>query len=281
VKVTVNFDDPGTYHLYYGDPTGAPGTILTFFPWQGMSPGRVGSGETGETTFLVPSGSLAAWQSRLSAAGVPLDGSQKRLGRTVLRFRDPDGMALGLTESEHASTSDAIIGFHSVTLCLRATEATEKLLTEEMGFVRDAEEDGRLRFRSDAGTSPGGTSPGAFVDLLLQPSANRGRQGAGTVHHVAFRSPSPEAQDAAREALVAQGLGVTEAVDRTYFRSIYFREPGGVLFEIATDPPGFAVDEAPNALGTSLRLPPQHERLRPALLQHLPKLKLPTGETLP
>jgi glyoxalase family protein len=276
VKKTVNFDDPGTYHLYYGDEGGSPGTIITFFPWDHAAPGRFGSGETQETAFRIPTGSVAFWLERIAAANVPHELPVKRFGETVVTFRDPDGMPLALvggTGAEPGRASDdipaehAIRGFHGVTLLLDAIEPTGAVLSDVFGFAETAREGDRVRHATGAG------GVGGIVDLRRAPSPIAHRLGVGSVHHVAFRA----ADDAAQGAMVRRlaenhGLRTTEQRDRNYFRSVYFREPGGVLFEIATDIPGFAVDEAQAELGTKLKLPSFLEKRRSAIEEALPPL---------
>jgi glyoxalase family protein len=252
VKLTVNFDDPGTYHLYFGDKAGTPGSILTFFPWPGAARGRHGNGQATVISFAVPS--LEGWSARLPDARLI-----QRFGGEVLSFTDPDGLELELVPSGGS-------GFAGVTLSERGYEATAKLLLETFGYTLTATEGNRYRYTSTAGN---------FVDLLCQPDARRGAMGAGTVHHVAFRAESDEIQKQWREDLVSLGFNVTPVLDRQYFHSIYFNEPGGVLFEIATDPPGFATDETPDKLGTHLKLPPWLEPARPDIEATLPVLRLP------
>lgn len=280
VKLTVNFDDPGTYHLYYGDETGRPGTILTFFPWLRVGRGRRGAGQVAVTSFSVPQGSLNYWQQQLQRHGVTLGPRQKRLDEEALAFLDPDWMRLELVAHPGAEAlapwqggpvpaEHSIRGFHGVTLWENRLGPTGDLLTGTLGF-RLAEEDGpRYRFRAP---SPG---PGTVVDVLHLPEEEQGRQGAGIVHHVAYRTPDDEQQLAWQQEIGRAGLHVTPVMDRQYFRSIYFREPGGVLFEIATDPPGFGRDEAVEELGTRLRLPPWLEPRRAAIQSALPQLALP------
>jgi glyoxalase family protein len=258
VKLTVNFDDPGTYHFYFGDEAGRPGTILTFFPWAGARPGRHGSGETAAVSFAVPS--LAGWAKRL-----PATQTGTRFGQDYLSFADPDGMAVELVETGGSET--AIIGFHGVTLAETRQDATAKLLTEVFGYELAATDENRFRYVGSAGNT---------VDLLIQPELRRGFQGAGTVHHVAFRAETDEIQSAWLLDLANKGYQTTPILDRQYFHSIYFREPGGVLFEIATDPPGFATDETLATLGTHLKLPPWLEPRRAEIEATVPKLELPT-----
>ncbi|EJW13198.1 Glyoxalase family protein [Rhodovulum sp. PH10] len=275
VKKTVNFDDPGTYHFYYGDERGRPGSILTFFPWEHAAPGRIGIGETIETVFRVPETSIADWTQRLVTLGVPHEAPERRFGETVLSLRDPDGTKLALAgvpgiEAEPAWTGGevapemAIRGFHGVRLLVKDGAPTADVLTDVLGFAETAREGAVVRLASDAAV-------GGIVDLHVAGDFLPGRSGAGTVHHVAFRA----ADDAAQAAMVKKlaenhGLRTTGQKDRNYFRSVYFREPGGVLFEIATDAPGFAIDEAPEALGSALKLPPGLERRREAIEAVLP-----------
>lgn len=261
VKKTVNFDDPGTYHFYYGDETGQPGTILTFFPWTHVAPGRLGSGETQETVFRVPEGSIGFWVQRFVEKGVPHQAVEQRFGETVLSFKDPDGMRLALVavpgiEAEPGwagggvPAEHAIRGFHSVSLLLEDTAATGAVLDDVLGFTEIGREGAVVRYRA------GDTVIGGIVDLQAAGGALPSRPGAGSVHHIAFRA----ADDAAQAEMVKRlaenhRLLTTEQKDRAYFRSVYFREPGHVLFEIATDIPGFAVDEPADTLGQALKLP--------------------------
>ena len=276
VKRTVNFDDPGTYHLYYGDGVGTPGTVLTFFPIAHAAPGRVGIGETQETAFRIPRGSIGWWAHRLVALGVPHEAPVSVFGETTLRLRDPDGMMLALVGVEdeggdawtgaEVPAEHAITGFHGVTLLLAEADATARILTDVFGYAETGREGSAIRFAA-------GAALGRFVTLRAVGGFLRGRPGAGSVHHIAFRA----ADDAAQAAMVARletahGVRVTEQRDRNYFRSVYFREPGGVLFEIATDAPGFAVDEPVEALGHALMLPPGLEAHRTRIEAVLPAL---------
>lgn len=279
VKLTVNFDDPGTYHLYYGDEIGRPGTILTFFPWPGARRGRRGNGQVAATSFSIPQGALGYWQERLKRYDVSVGEVQERFDETVLPVLDPDWLQIELVAHVGAEShapwaggpippEHAIRGFHSITLWEQDYERTSALLTETLGF-RPAGE-GRQRFRFEALSN----GPGLVVDLLHRPDGDDGWGGAGTVHHVAWRTADDEEQLAWRERIAAQGLYVTPVRDRRYFRSIYFREPGGVLFEIATDLPGFTQDEPRDKLGTDLRLPPWLEPQRTEIEARLPELRL-------
>jgi glyoxalase family protein len=280
VKVTVNYDDPETYHLYFGDQVGHPGTILTFFSWPGAPKGTKGAGQATTTSFSIPMGSVGYWVERLSERGLSRQGPTERFGDRVISFSDPDGLNLELVGRDEADgrggwdrgpipQKHAIRGFFGATLSEEGYERTASLLTETMGF-RLAREDGN-RFRYEVG--PGG--PGAIVDVLCQPDAPTGLVSVGTVHHVAWRTPTGGQQKDWRRKLVESRLNVTPVIDRKYFHSIYFREPGGVLFEIATDPPGFTVDERLEELGTKLMLPPQLETFRAQLGDALPNIRLP------
>lgn len=278
VKKTVNFDDPGTWHLYYGDAAGRPGTILTFFPWEHATPGRLGIGETQETMFRVPEGAIGYWAHRLVAHGVPHDAPVKRFGETVLAFRDPDGMRLALVglpgiEAEPAwdggevPAEHAIRGFHGVSLLLGEAAPTAAILSDVFGLAESGREDSLIRHKAE------GTALGGIVDLRVAGGFLPARQGAGSVHHIAFRA----ADDAAQEGMVRRlaenhGIRTTEQRDRNYFRSVYFREPGRVLFEIATDVPGFAVDEPADSLGQALKLPAGLEAQRARIEAVLPAL---------
>jgi len=288
VKKTVNFDDPGTYHLYYGDEVGHPGTILTFFPWPLARRGVQGAGQATVTSFAVPAGSLGYWTERLSRLGVDCDSPRRRFDDEVLTVLDPAGLRLELggrtgdprdpwsgvpVPAEHA-----VRGFDGVTLTEWNLDGTAEVLEETLGFRRAAGEGDRVRFEA---TSAGG---GTRVDLLAAPAAARGHVSAGTVHHVAFRAADEADQLAWRAAVESSGLYVTPVLDRQYFRSIYFREPGGVLFEIATDPPGFTRDETVAELGTALKLPdwlePSRERIEaelPPIAAHVAPAEVAAG----
>ena len=278
VKKTVNFDDPGTYHLYYGDGVGTPGTILTFFPWEHAAPGRAGIGETMVTAFRVPESSIGYWTHRFLEKGVTHDAITRRFGQTVLEFRDHDGMRLALVgvrdpaddamwSGGEIPAENAIRGYHGVTLLLREAAPTAAILTDVLGFAEEGREGSIVRYRA------GGTSVGGVVDIQAVGDFLRGRQGAGSVHHIAFRAADDAAEFAMMQKLAENhGIQTTEQKDRNYFRSLYFREPGGVLFEIATDIPGFAVDEPVAELGQSLKLPPQYEARRVAIEAALPDL---------
>jgi glyoxalase family protein len=282
VKRTINFDAPYTYHFYYGDIAGSPGSLLTFFPFADAAAGRAGTGMAETTAFAIPEIAFEPWMSRFAEEGRDFDGPVTRFGAQVLGLRDPDGLGIELVAepsldgsapvaSQHATRAavpHTIRRLHSVALCVEAPERTARLLTGTFGYEAVGEEAGRQRFRARGGGSAG------IVDLLCQPDRMRGRMGAGTVHHVAFRAHDEAEQLTWREAVLSLGFDVTPVLDRQYFRSIYFREPGGVLLEIATDSPGFATDETPETLGTALKLPPWLEPQRAAIERRLPPLRL-------
>jgi glyoxalase family protein len=278
VKKTVNFDDPGMYHLYYGDETGNPGTILTFFPWEHATEGRIGVGLAQQTMFRIPTASLGYWTHRFIEKGVVHEALVRRFNEPVLHFIDPDGMRLALVgireaESEPAwSGSDvpvehAIRGLHGVTLMLDDSTRTAAVLTDVLGFSEADHEGSLWRFRADA-------MRGAIIDLYEAKEFLDGSLGRGSVHHIAFRAVDDAVQaQMARKLTHEHGVHTTEQKDRQYFRSVYFREPGGVLFEIATDQPGFAVDEPLASLGQELKLPPFLEPRRNELEVVLPPLR--------
>jgi glyoxalase family protein len=276
VKKTVNFDAPDVYHLYYGDETGTPGSILTFFPYGSLPRGRKGVGQLTYTAFSVPTASLRYWIDRLHDRSIPYAGPSKRFSETYLRFEDPDGMGIELvfTDDDQRSGWDngqipaefSIRGFHTVTLNSATPDRTGKLLTDIMQHTLVGEEDGRLRFQAGKGGS------GSFVDVLKTPDGVRGLQGGGSVHHVAFSTDSDETQLVIQQQLTDAGYHVTPVQDRNYFNSIYFREPGGILFEVATNPPGFAIDEDVAELGTALKLPQQYEPSRARIEAGLPAI---------
>lgn len=280
VKLTVNFDDPTTYHLYYGDGQGHPGTIMTFFPWPGAVRGRIGTGQLTVTSFAVPEMSLPYWRRRLRDQAVEFQEAQSDFGEEILFFTDPDGLQLELISTANAAperaweqgpvpAEHAIRGFHHVTLSENGYERTATLLTDTLGFKQIAKQGNRFRY------AVAGGAPGTMVDLLCAPEGRPGRVAVGTVHHVAWRAATNEQQVQWRETLKKQQFDVTPVIDRQYFHSIYFREPGGVLFEIATDPPGFATDETLERLGSSLKLPPWLVEDRPELERLLPRVELP------
>jgi glyoxalase family protein len=261
VKKTVNFDDPGTYHFYYGDEVGHPGTILTFFPWEHAAQGRAGVGLAQEIAFRVPMASLGYWTHRLVKKGVDHGPVERRFDESIMTFTDPDGLRLALVGVEGAENEaawsngkipaeEAIRGFHGITLMLAEAAPTAPILADVFGFKEIARDKGHIRYRAD--DAPFGN----VVDIREAIDFLPGRMGRGSVHHVAFRAPDDGAQMAMAEKLIKNhGLHHTEQKDRQYFRSVYFHEPGGVLFEIATDKPGFTVDEPVERLGADLKLP--------------------------
>ena len=278
VKKTVNFDDPGTYHFYYGNEKGDPGTILTFFPWEGIGPGRPGVGMATEIGYSVPEGSLNFWTERFKRFKVSYGEKAEKLGETYLPFTDPDGLNLKLVipantderkpwETGEVKADTAIKGFHTVTLTLRKIDKTVEILTDIFGYNLLKQEGNLYRFITDA------VSTASIVDLLEEPLGQIGRNTAGTNHHVAFRVANEEIQMSFREKILSKKLQITPKIDRDYFFSLYFRAPGGVLFEIATDNPGFTVDEPLETLGTHLQLPKQYEAERAKIEEVLPVLK--------
>jgi glyoxalase family protein len=279
VKLTVNFDDPGTYHLYYGDQVGHPGTILTFFAWPGARRGLRGNGQVSAVSFSIPEEAVSYWQGRLKQHGISVGGPSRRFDEEALVFVDPDGMQLALVAHAGAGTATpweggpvpgeyAIQGLRGVTLWEASCEPTVALLSDTLGFRLVQEVDSRFRFQVPA------DGPGPLVDIVCRPYGQQGRMGAGMVHHIAWRTPSDEEQMAWREGIARVDLNVTPVIDRQYFRSIYLREAGGVLFEIATDPPGFTVDEPLERLGQHLMLPPWLEPERAGIERVLPELRL-------
>jgi glyoxalase family protein len=282
VKKTVNFDDPETYHLYYGDGAGSPGTIMTFFPWAHAPGGRIGAGQLVVTSFSIPTASLGYWTERLVEKSVRFEKPRDRFGDTVLSFEDQDRLRIELVATEDGRqgwsggpvrAEHSVRGFHHVALAVEATDRTAALMTDTLGFRQVDEAEGRIRLSAGEG------EPGDLVDVVNAAGFPHGSMGVGTVHHVAFRVPDEETQLALREEVAVLGFSVTPVLDRNYFRSIYFREPGGVLFEIATDSPGFAIDEDPEHLGEDLKLPPWLETRRDRLEEVLPSLHVPVGES--
>jgi len=303
VKLTVNFDDPATYHLYFGDKIGRPGTILTFFPWPNAPKGHRGTGQVIATSFLIPEHPIDYWLDRLKSQKVPVQDPTKRFGDTeeVLTLYDPDGLELELVANRSAEErtlhvwkegpipiEHAIRGFYSVTLSEVGYEYTAHVLANELGFKFIGQDGSRFRFQiseakeHDAAgrnkNTKGEHRGSNIVDVLCLPNAQYGMIGVGTVHHVAWRTPSDEQQKMLRAKIVKAGLNATPVIDRIYFHSVYFREPGGVLFEIATNPPGFAMDEKVEELGTHLMLPPWLESVRKDLESVLPPVHLPIKE---
>lgn len=277
VKKTVNFDDPGTYHLYYGDQAGTPGTIMTFFPFIGAARGHAGPGMASAVAYAVVPGTLNDWKDQLTESGIECEGPFERFGEMLITFQDPDGLPVELIESGNTTPyesrfKDDLQGFHSVTLCLSDRDRTARLLADVFGYLAVGEEEAegggtRLRMRSPLDTT------GSLIDLRCQPERVIARPGAGTIHHVAFRAQDDEDQLVWRDKLMSAGMHVTPVIDRQYFNAIYFHEPGGVLFEIATDPPGFDVDEDKADMGSRLMLPPKYEARREAIERRLPAIE--------
>lgn len=276
VKKTVNFDDPGTYHFYFGDEVGSPGTLLTFFPWEGIQRGRAGSGQTSEIVYSVPAGSLDFWRDRLEKNNVNITGTGERFNEEYLSFEDPDGLPLTLLvpskedtrkpwTTDEVSADVATRGFHSVTLQLRKKDATEKVLVDLLGYKLVGVDRDRHRYAIDT------VETSNIIDIIER-EGDRGINAGGTIHHIAFRVKDDNVLMEFRKKIADAGHNITPKIDRNYFYSLYFREPGGVLFEIATDNPGFATDESVEELGTSLKLPPQYESNRSRIEEVLPAL---------
>jgi len=280
VKKTVNFDDPGSYHLYYGDRFGTPGTLVTFFVWPGAARGRTGAGEPVALAFEVPEASLEWCKQRVTGAGIRVSQAVNVFGDNVLSIADPDGMRVELVarntarETEYwagggVSKHNAITAIHSVALALRDQATSGRLYTGELTFQEEQAKGDVRRFRVGEGASA------AFVDAVTPSVASRGRMGAGTIHHMAFRTDDDASQREWLERLSQIGLNLSPVMDRKYFHSIYFRELGDVLFEIATDGPGMAVDENRGQLGQALQLPSEYESLRTSLERTLPPITAP------
>ena len=282
VKLTVNFDDPTTYHLYYGDEVGSPGTILTFFPWPDAPKGYRGTGQAITTSFLIPPHSLDFWKDRLKNNDTCFEGPTTRFDEEqVIKLYDPDGLELELVAHPSAKENDerfwkegpisyenGIRGFYSVSLSEEGYERTAESLNE-LGYKMIKNEGNRFRFQLEDSKVTAGAK---ILDVLCLPYTPYGIIGTGTIHHIAFRTPSDETQISIRKNIIKLGLNPTPVIDRTYFHSVYFREPGGVLFEIATDPPGFTVDQKLGDLGKKLMLPPWLEPVRERLEKVLPKI---------
>ncbi|MFP7834340.1 ring-cleaving dioxygenase [Marisediminicola sp. LYQ134] len=280
VKKTVNFDDPGTYHLYYGDDAGTPGSLLTFFPWRGIASGRVGTGQSTTTAFSVPAGSLGWWSEHFGALGVDSRITSTTSDEERLSLRDPDGLQIDLVassvtdprnpwDSASVPAQYAVRGQHSSVLTVADPAQTVEVLTDDLGMHVMSETPDRIRVGAGDG------APGNIVDVVASPNGPTGLGAGGTVHHIAFRVPDQQTQDAWRRELVERGFAVTAILDRQYFTSIYFREPGGVLFEIATDTPGFDIDEPLLELGRALKLPPWLEPSREAIEHAVAKIHVP------
>lgn len=276
VKKTVNFDDPGTYHFYFGNENGTPGTILTFFPWEGIGQGTNGSGMATHIGYSVPKGSLEFWKNRLNGFNVNVEEGEL-FGEKMISFKDPDGLQLQFIESSNDdnrkvwTTDDikdenALKGFHNVTLTLRKAEPTIKVLTDILGYDLQKQEADRYRLATNA------IDTANIIDIIENDKMPAGRNAAGTNHHIAFRVKDDNILMEYREKVLSAGLNITPKINRDYFYSLYFREPGGVLFEIATDNPGFTVDEDLAELGENLKLPAQYEEMRDKIEGVLPKL---------
>lgn len=270
VKQTINFDDPGTYHLYFGDGGGKPGTIITFFPWANAHQGVIGDGQVGVTSYVIPTGAMSFWEKRLENFDVSFT-KANRFGEDVLQFDDPHGLHLELVERDEGEPNTwefngvteqtAIKGFGGATLFSSQPGKTAEALENVMGLTRVGEEDGMIRFHSSADI-------GNVIDVK-QTTTGRSEVGVGTVHHIAWRATDDEDHLEWKKHVEEAGYGVTEVRDRNYFKAIYFREDGGILFEIATDPPGFAHDESEETMGENLMLPPQYEQRREELNNRL------------
>ena len=284
VKRTVNFDDPTSYHFYFGDARGTPGTILTFFAWPGARRGIRGTGQIEAPAFAIPPNSVSYWLDRFKEHHVPAEKPPARFGEEVIRFADPDGLVIELIASISSAgfepwadstvpVEHSLRGFHGVSIALEGYEQTAKLLTETFGYRLVEQLNNRFRL-----AAPSEAGAGRIVDLLCTPDGSPGRVAVGSVHHIAFRARDDAEQLVWRERLVDLGYNVTPVIDRTYFHSIYFREPGGVLFEIATDPPGFTLDESLEELGNQLRLPPWLEPTRSQVEEVLPAIKVPAKQ---
>jgi glyoxalase family protein len=277
VKKTVNFDDPLTYHFYYGNENGTPGTILTFFPWANVKRGIAGNGLATEISYAVTEGSLEWWRDWLKENKTISGEPQERFGEKLLSFQDPDGLQLNLVipskkdnrlqwQTDTVKSSVATKGFHGVTLTLQKMAPTAEILTEIFGYHLLKQEENRFRFITDA------VEGASIVDIIETPKGKPGMVAGGSNHHVAFRVKDEETLMQFREIIESKGLNITPKIDRNYFFSLYFREPGGVLFELATDNPGFTVDESLNELGSHLKLPKQYESRRDELTNSLPVL---------
>jgi glyoxalase family protein len=276
IKKTVNFDDPSTYHFYFANYEGTPGTVLTFFPWPDLPKGRPGTGQVYATAFSVPVGALGFWRAHLAKAQVAFRDLTERFGEKVMSLADPDGLVIELIESANdqrpatphpdVPADAAIRGFHSATLAVPDAKLLTSLLTEKMHYSVQQSASGRTRLIAGDG------KPGTFIDLLVDPTLPHGLNGAGIVHHIAFRTPYDDTELTMQSRLSEAGYHVSPVMDRNYFHSIYYRVPPGILFEIATDQPGFAIDEPLAALGQSLKLPAKYEARRAEIEAALPRL---------
>ena len=295
VKLTVNQDDPTSYHLYYGDELGRPGTILTFFNWSNIPKCQRGRSEVAATSFLIPEDSISYWTNRFKNKQIQFRGPYNRFeNEQVITFNDPDGLELELVAHKSSKEREtkvwkegpipvehAIRGFYSVTLSERGYEYTASVLTDELGFVPTRKDGSRFRYEIPAGESAGKEEidGASIVDVMCLPYTQQAIIGLGSVHHVAYRTPSDKQQQVLRQSIVRAGLNATPVIDRFYFHSVYFQEPGGILFEIATNPPGFMIDEKLEELGSHLVLPPWLEPDRKSLEKILPKVDLSSIST--
>ena len=277
VKKTVNFDDPKTYHLYYGNKVGTPGTVLTFFPWENIAPGRSGSRQVTTIGYSVPEKSLKFWMNRFESNRINFLGIGEKFGEQYLSFTDPDGLKLELIvpkipdtrlpwETNEVQSAHATRGFHSITITTNKMQPTADILTGLLGYKFLEQEANLYRFITDT------VANAAIVDLVEFPEQIAGHVAGGSVHHVAFRVKNEEIVMEYRETIASSGIHITEKIDRNYFYSLYFHEPGGVLFELATNNPGFAVDEPVEALGSNLMLPAKYEQHRSTIEAILPQL---------
>jgi len=277
VKKTVNFDDPGTYHFYYGDEVGSPGTILTFFPWERVRKGKNGPGMATEIAYSIPNGSLHFWLTRFGEYDVKINGTGTRFGEQFVEFEDPDGLQLALIlpaatdtrkpwETQAVNESVAIRGFHSVSLSLRNSKATAGILTDIFDYKLVGKEGKRSRYTTNT------VSNANSIDLIEVAGNGETINAGGTIHHIAFRVKNEDVLMDFREKILKKGYNITPKIDRNYFFSLYFREPGGVLFELATDNPGFSIDESVSELGKRLKLPAQYEKNRQQIEQALPEI---------
>lgn len=277
VKKTVNFDDPQTYHFYFGNETGEPGTILTFFPWEKMGKGKTGTGLATQIGYTVPAGSFAFWIDRFKQFNVIQESVTESFGEQCLSFQDPDGLSIKLIvpkkiddrkpwETNDVKADTATRGIHSVELTLKNIQPTVEILTDILGYQLLEQQDDRYRFVTTT------IETAAIIDIIEAPGASRGILSAGIIHHIAFRVKDEVTQMNLRNKIETKGLNITGKINRDYFYSVYFREPGGVLFEIATNNPGFTTDESVETLGSSLRLPKRYEHDRQTIEKILPAL---------
>jgi glyoxalase family protein len=277
IKKTINFDAPEVYHLYYGDEQGSPGTIMTFFPYSGIPQGRKGKGQLTVTSFSIAENAMDYWMKRLEKFKIPYEGPEQRFNELVIYFEDDEGLGLELVANKqderlgftkgHIPPECAIKGFYGITLSEESYEKTAGLLVGQMDYHVVAEKGNRFRYATN-------DKAGGFVDILCGSDLLRGHAGYGTIHHVAFATANDATQLEVRDKIAKFGLHATPVIDREYFHSIYFREPGGVLFEVATLPPGFTVDEPLEHLGEALKLPPWEEPNRAEIVKNLPPIQL-------